>query len=104
MNQLCEAPVNQLCDAPVNQLCDAPVNQLCDAPVNEVVFRMDYYENFATDEQDVVEGIRKFLFDKDYNTCDLILSALSNTFETTVNSSRYQEETKRYNEIKLTLG
>ena len=81
-------------------------NQLCDALVSEVVFHREYYEQFATDDQDVVSGICRFVFEKDYNTdtCDLLLFALSNAFQITVKIFQYEEGTKRYREIKLMPG
>lgn len=74
--------------------------------MSEVVFHREYYEPFATDDQDVVAGICRFVFDKDYNTdtCDLLLFALSNAFQITVKIFQYEEGTRRYREIKLTPG
>ena len=78
-------------------------NQMCDALVSVVTFQCDYYEQSANDNQDVVSGICRFVFENDYNsgTHDLLLSALSNALHTTVNVFQYQEEIICYHEIKL---
>ena len=76
---------------------------MCDALVSVVTFQCDYYEQSANDNQDVVSGICRFVFENDYNsdTHDLLLSALSNALHTTVNVFQYQEEIICYHEIKL---
>ena len=51
---------------------------LCSALVSEVITNLAYYDNFSTDDEDVVNGICRLIFDKEYNTdtCDLLISAL----------------------------
>lgn len=72
--------------------------KICDSIVSEVVFPFDYYKQSAADDQDVVvTETCRFVLGKDYNTdtCDLLLSALSTAFKTTVSIFQYQEETKQ---------
>ena len=59
---------------------------LCSALVSEVITNLAYYDNFSTDDKDVVKGICRLIFDKEYNTdtCDLLVSALSNATGATI--------------------
>ena len=52
---------------------------LCSALVSEVITNLAFYDNFSTDDEDVVKGIFRLIFDKEYNTdtCDLLIAALS---------------------------
>ena len=79
-------------------------DQMCDALISEIVFNRDTYTEFATEGQDIVADACKFIFQKDYNTdtCDIVLSALSNACETNVVIFQHQENSHRYARIQLT--
>ncbi|KAK7455942.1 hypothetical protein BaRGS_00039410, partial [Batillaria attramentaria] len=72
----------------------------------QVVIHKDFYAYFATDDQDVVGGVYKFVLEKEYNTntCDLLLSVLSNALESTVNIFQFQDQTQGFMEMKLSPG
>ena len=74
---------------------------LCSALVSEVITN-----NFSTDDGDVVKGICRLIFHKEYNTdtCDLLVSALSNATGATITIYQYREETKKYAPIVLKPG
>ena len=79
---------------------------LCSALVSEVITNLAYYDNFSTDDKDVVKGICRLIFNKEYNTdtCDLLVSALSNATGSTITIYQYREETKKYAPIVLKPG
>ena len=69
---------------------------LCSTLVSEVITNLAYYDNFSTDDEDVIKGICRLIFDKEYNTdtCDLLVSALSNATGATITIYQYREETR----------
>ena len=78
---------------------------LCSALVSEVITNLAYYDNFSTDDE-YVKGICRLIFDKEYNTdtCDLLVSALSNATGATITIYQHREETKKYAPIVLKPG
>ena len=78
---------------------------LCSALVSEVITNLAFYDNFSTDDEDV-NGIRRLIFDKEYNTdtCDLLVVALSNATGAKITIYQYREDAQRYAPIVLKPG
>ena len=59
---------------------------LCSELVSEVITNLAYYDNFSTDDENVVKVICRLIFDKEHNTdtCDLLVSVLSNATGATI--------------------
>ena len=79
---------------------------LCSELENEVKTNQAFYINFSTDDEGVLKGIRRMIFDKEYNTdaCDLVVPALSNATGTTITIYQDREETNQYDRFVVEPG
>ena len=80
--------------------------ELCEALISEVVFHKKYYEAFETDTQDIISGLCKFIFNKEYNTAtsDILVAALCNALSATAVIYQFQEATGNYTETVQAPG
>ena len=69
-------------------------DELCDKLGNEVNDNKQYYQTFSSSDADILEGINKYISEKQYNTdcTDIILSALCNALRVTATVYQYREE------------
>ena len=75
--------------------------ELSNALFSEVLFNKDYYSQFSKDKEDVVFGVCKVIFNKEYTspTDDIVIAALCNSMNSTAIIYQYQEQSYNYTEI-----
>ena len=79
-------------------------DELCVKLRNEVNDNKEYYQTFSSSDNDILEGIDKYISDKQYNTdcADIILSALCNALAVTATVYQFREDS--VTEIKQPPG